>query len=299
MRIIVLRPPLSSLFLTCNANPHIVPRAMSFNHQPHLCQPDACKSCGACCGLYNYADSSKASLVQRLRNRTVRFHHADKSEDGLRAFAGMIQGLEDPAKRYEVIYCCEFLGFLDDSEKRVGCLLHPLHNDSRDLREVSFYGQELCDGHFCPSYYYISHEEKMSVLNLIDDWYLYGLLITDIDLVKSYFKLISDGVCEVPPPDVFKAGELRDLALAFFSLKLTWPFRSSDTNRLGKYYFDGSQYMITFIDYEALDCERSRFDKIFLSLSSEFKTQWEIKQAEELIQAHVDKFISAYTATAV
>ncbi|MDD5168948.1 MAG: hypothetical protein PHN75_09030 [Syntrophales bacterium] len=272
---------------------------MSFTHIPHLCQPDACKSCGACCGLYNYADSSRPSLRKRLRNRTACFREADKTPAGLRSFSEMIGRTEDPAKRYEVIYCCEYLGFLDDAEKRVGCLLHPLQNNGRDMRDISFYGRELCDGHFCPSYYYISQEEKFSLLNIFDDWYLYGLVLTDIDLVKAYFKLISDGVHETPSSGIFKAGIFRELACAFFSLKLTWPFRSSDVHRLGKYYFDGSQYMINFIDYEAMGLERSRFDKIFLSLSSEFGDKKDVERAEAIIQGHIDTFIETYSSGGV
>jgi len=202
--------------------------------------------------------------------------------------------MEEATKRYEVIYCCEYLGFLDDDGKKVGCLLHPFGNSGKDLRAVSFYGQELCDGHFCPSYHYLSREEKLSLLHIIDDWYLYGLVVTDIDLVKAYFKWISDGVYETPSPEVFRTGVLRDLAHRFFSLKLTWPFRSDDIHRLGKYYFDGSQYMIQFIDYEAMGHERSRFDKIFLSLSSIFRDKTEIEEAESMIQSHIDGFVKAY-----
>jgi hypothetical protein len=267
---------------------------MSFNHSPHLCQPDACKSCGACCGLYNYADSSRESLALRLRNRTARFRSVDKSPAGLKTFSEMIRGMEDNEKRYEVIYCCEYLGFLDDEERRVGCLLHPCGNGGEDLRDVSFYGRDLCDGHFCPSYHYISRDEKLALLNTCDDWYLYGLVVTDIDLVKSYFQWISDGIYETPSPDVFKSGFLRESAHDFFSLKLTWPFRSSDIHRLGKYYFDGSQYMIQGIDYEALGHAQSRFDKIFLSLSSVFRHKGEIEEAENIIQSHIDGFIQAY-----
>jgi len=269
---------------------------MSFDHSPHLCQPDACKSCGACCGLYNYADSSKESLVRRLQNRTARFLCADKSPEGLQQFSRMIRAAEDETKRYEVIYCCEYIGFLDDAERQVGCLLHPRQNEGQDHRGVSFYGQELCDGHFCPSYYYISQGEKQALLHSLDDWYLYGLVITDIDLVKAYFKWISDAIYETPSPDLFQNAEIRDLARRFFNLKLTWPFRSPDIHRFGKYYFDGSQYMITFIDYEGLGCERSRFDKIFLSLSSTFQHKNEVLQAEELIQSHIDAFVAAYPA---
>jgi hypothetical protein len=257
----------------------------------HLCQPDAGKSCGACCGLYNYADSTRASLVGRLRARTARFHADVRGIEDLPAFSEKTRQAEDQAKRYEVIYCCEYAGFLDLQEKRVGCLLHPSVNGGADLRDVSFYGRELCDGHFCPSYHYISRQEKLALLHIFDDWYLYGLCLTDIDLVKAYFRLISDGVCETPAPEKFRNGPLRKAARRFFDFKLTWPFRSPAVNRLGKYYFDGSQYMINHIDYKKLGCERSRLDGIFLSLSSEFKSREDVVAAERLIQASIDEFI--------
>jgi hypothetical protein len=262
----------------------------------HLCQPDTGKSCGACCGLYNYADSTRASLVSRLRTRTARFHAVVRGIEDLPAFSGQTLQAEDQAKRYEVIYCCEYIGFLDPEEKRVGCLLHPLRHDGADLRGVSFYGRELCDGHFCPSYHYISRQEKLALLHIFDDWYLYGLCLTDIDIVKAYFRLISDGVGEAPAPERFQNGPLREAARRFFAFKLTWPFRSPAVNRLGKYYFDGSQYMINHIDYESLGCEPSRFDRIFLSLSSEFKSREDMVAAEHLIQAGIDEFIEKWGA---
>jgi hypothetical protein len=214
--------------------------------------------------------------------------------DDLKAFSQLITESEPQEKIYEVIYCCEYLGFLDDNEKKVGCLLHPIQNGGEDLRDVSFYGKELCDGHFCPSYYYISRHEKLALLNIIDDWYLYGLCVTDIDLVKEYFRFISDGVGEMPSPDKFHNGQLKQIAHRFFSLKLSWLFRSPETNRFGKYYFDGSQYMIHHIDYDSLGCERSRFDKIFLSLTSQFTNQEELKQGEKIIQENIDEFIQKY-----
>ncbi|MBN1662428.1 MAG: hypothetical protein JW943_02395 [Deltaproteobacteria bacterium] len=260
----------------------------------HLCQPDASKSCGACCGLYNYVNSSKDALTERLSRRTELFHLTVKGPGDLAAFSAMINRTEDAAKRYEVIYCCEYIGFIDPERKKVGCLLHPLQNGGVDLRDVSFYGRELCDGHFCPSYHYISPEEKRALIHIIDDWYLYGLCVTDIDLVKEYFRLISDGVHEMPRARRFENGILRDIALGFFSFKTSWPFRSADANRLGKYYFDGSQYMISHIDYEALGCERSRFDKIFVSLSSDFRSKGEVERGENMIDEKIDAFIGAY-----
>jgi len=259
----------------------------------HLCQPDLCKSCGACCGLYNYADSTRESLTGRLRGRTRLFHETVKTPADLKAFSDTIKKREPGEKLYEVIYCCEYLGFLDSDEKSVGCLLHPLQNDGVDMRDVSFYGMEMCNGHFCPSYHFISREEKLALIRIIDDWYLYGLCITDIDLVKEYFRFVGEGICEAVRPDRLK-GKLRDIALGFFSLKTSWPFRSPDTNRFGKYYFDGSQYMISHIDYDALGCERSKFDKIFLSLTSRFRTLEELRRGEEIIRENIDAFVACY-----
>ena len=261
----------------------------------HLCQPDTYKSCGACCGLYNYADSTKEALVGRLRERTDRFRSTVKYPEDIACFSEITKISEDQTKIYDVIYCCEYLGFLDEREKKIGCLLHPQQNKGVDLRDASFYGRGLCEGHLCPSYHYLSREEKLALVNVTDDWYLYGLCVTDIDLAKSYFRMISERVCEMPSPDRFKESAFKDIVLRFFSFKISWPFRSYASNRFGKYYFDGSEYMINRIDYKALGCEGSRFDSIFLSLSSEFKNSRELKDAENLIQANIDEFAEKYS----
>ena len=158
----------------------------------------------------------------------------------------------------------------------------------------SFYGRELCEGHFCPSYHYISREEKLALLHILDDWYLYGLCVTDIDLVREYFRLVGNGVFETPRPERFRKGALREIARRFFSFKLDWPFRSEAVNRLGKYYFDGSQYMIHHIDYEKLGCDRSRFDRIFLSLSSEFGSLVRASKGKRSSSGAIDESVAAY-----
>ncbi|OPY15755.1 MAG: hypothetical protein A4E70_00861 [Syntrophus sp. PtaU1.Bin005] len=263
----------------------------------HLCQPDSCKSCGACCGLYNYAESGRESLICRLRWRTALFPEIVKSPGDLDHYSNLVRSSEDQARRYEVIYCCEYLGFLDPGEKRVGCLLHPLQNGGVDLRGVSFYGRELCDGHFCPSYTYLTKEEKLALIFVLDDWYLYGLCVTDIDLVKSYFRMVGDRLLETPHPEKMKSEPLRKIVREFFELKLAWPYSDPAVNRLGKYFFDGSEYRIDRIDYEALGCKTSRFDSILLSLSSRFTGRDELLAAEKILQGHIDAFVEAYSAS--
>ncbi len=259
-----------------------------------LCQPDYRKSCGACCGLYNYVDSSRESLVKRLRGRTKRFRELVKDQSDLNHYAEITFACEDFTPRYEVIYCCEYLGFLDNEEKKVGCLLHPMQNSGVDMRAVSFYGQETCAGHICPSHHFIPAQQSQILVKIIDDWYLFGLCLTDIDLVVEYFRFLADKLGEEIKPEVFADEKLKSIALEYFNWKINWPFRSTETNRLGKYYFDGSQYMISYIDYEKLGREISRFDKIFMSLSSEFADAQEVCAAEDLITDNIHKFVSAY-----
>lgn len=260
-----------------------------------LCQPDAEKSCAACCGLYNYADSSRKSLTERLRARTRRFGQIAKTPGGLERYAEETLAKEDSRKRYEVIYCCEYLGFLDEQERRVGCLVHPAQNSGLDRRGGSFYGQELCAGHLCPSHQYLPKHQSQILIKIIDDWYLYGLCLTDIDLVTNYFRLLSDRIGEELKPTVFVNQALKEIAREYFNWKVFWPFRSPDINRLGKYYFDGSQYMISRIDYEKFGREKSPLDPIFLSLSSCFSRAGEIEQAETLIRRNIEKFSSFYS----
>ena len=84
-----------------------------------LCQPDGGKSCGACCGIYNYVDSSREALTLRLRRRTERFQRTVRGPEDLAAFSRAVRAAEDQARRFEVIYCCEYAGFLDaDREAR-------------------------------------------------------------------------------------------------------------------------------------------------------------------------------------
>jgi hypothetical protein len=259
-----------------------------------LCQPDAEKSCGACCGLYNYADSSRESLVLRMRARTKRFRETVKNPGDVEYYAEETFSLEDFTKRYEVIYCCEYLGFLDNMERKVGCLLHPAQNCGLDLRTCSFYGQEICAGHICPSHNFIMPSRLQSLLKIIDDWYLYGLCLTDIELVTTYFRLLADRIGAELRPEVFAIEDLKNVAREFFNWKNNWPFRSEEVNRLGRYYFDGSQYMISYIDYANFSRQISPLDSIFLSLSSSFNEASEIDQAENMIWSNMEKFVAAY-----
>jgi len=259
----------------------------------HLCQPDFRKSCGACCGLYNWEDHSRATLTSLLKKRTKVFLTLGVYPDPER-YRAMSQILSASEKLCETIYNCEFLGFVDAAQRRVGCLLHPSLHQGRDLRTCSFYGAELCGGHFCISFTSLSFVEQEAVIGSLDDWYLYGLVITDIDLVKEFFTHTQNRLGEGLRSERLKDEEVRGALREFFSLKEYWRFASKG-KRLGKYCFSHAEYQIARIEYEKnWGITPSRFDKILVSLSSDFTTVTEVHEAEAIIEEKVGTFIEAY-----
>jgi hypothetical protein len=256
-----------------------------------LCHPDEFKSCGACCGLYNYRANSRAVLTERLRRRSEMFScYRNEPECYRRAAADL-----EATKLYETVYNCEFLGFIDKQEQRVGCLLHPHGNDGRDLREICFYGADLCREHFCPSHEKLTTAEKAVVIRLVKDWYLYGLCITDIDLVKSYLGHVQNGIGEeFNPRKLYTNSALALVMQSFFSWKEEWPYRRNEALRFGKYYFVEAEYRIAQIEYERFGLEPSPYDGIFLSLVSEFEQKDDVLAAEKMIRDNITTVIALY-----
>jgi hypothetical protein len=259
-----------------------------------LCQPDEGKSCSACCGIYNYRHSGRLDLAQRLARRTERFAHVGRDPDSLRRFSQWVKEVEPCEKVFETIYNCEFVGFIDPSRRRVGCLLHPSVNGGMDLRGASFYGADMCAAHRCQSYEKLSVDEKYGVICAIDDWFLYGLCITDIDLVKGFFFHASSLLGRRPDPRLLASGASREALASFFALKVAWPFRSPDHDRFGKYCFVEDEYREARVPYEALGVGPSRYDAMLVSLASEFRSADELRQAEALLAAAIDRFVRAY-----
>jgi hypothetical protein len=259
----------------------------------HLCQPDSQKACGACCGLYNYQDHSRAALKSLLEKRTALFN-SFQGEIPFEEYVQTANALAESPILFETIYNCPFLGFLDLDQKKVGCLLHPSSHQGDDLRRNSFYGAELCAGHFCPSYSCLDSIEQRAVIAVLDDWYLYGLVITDIDLVKDFFHHTQNRLGESIRLERLEHEGVGNSLKDFFRLKEDWPFASTD-NRLGKYYFSRSEYQIARIEYEKKwGITPSRFNKILVSLSSEFSCLEDVRQAEEIIEEKMQNFLDAY-----
>jgi hypothetical protein len=261
-----------------------------------LCQPDAEKSCGACCGLYNTRGGTRRRLVEMLRRRTEAFLRMGRpTPEKLESFSRWVRSAEPEGKLLETIYNCEYLGFLDPADRTVGCLLHPARHrgETEDLRSCSFYGAELCAGHLCLSYQKLTPEEKFCVIRSLDDWYLYGLCITDIDFCKALFREASARLGAQPSVTVLARPGARQAAREFFSLKEDWPFRTDEEGRFGKYCLAEDEYREDRIPYRELGVRPSRYDAVFLSLASRFTSAEDLAEAEAIVEQRVDALVRA------
>ena len=262
-----------------------------------LCQPGPGRSCGACCGLYNRRGHSRVELIALLREVTESFRETGGVEGNLEAYSAAMRPLVDEGKLCEDVFNCEFLGFLDDGEARVGCMLHPEANGGSDLRGISFHGEEMCRTHLCPSHTKLTDIERLAVVAGTSDWYLYGLVVTDIDLVKEFFRLAAAGLGEMPGAERLVHLGVRSALSSFFTLKETWPFRDPRAPRLGKYRFSGESYDAAGIDYEALSMPPSRFHRILVSLESSFHEAGELVEAEAILASCLETFRSSCLAS--
>jgi hypothetical protein len=259
-----------------------------------LCHPDNLKSCGACCGLYNWVDHSRGRLCRLMHERTDAFVSEMRRGRSIKDIKTLLLSVDTPDKLFGPIHNCPFVGFIDAARRRVGCMIHPLNNSGRELRDISLYGAEICNGHECPSFSYLTETEKLGAASVIDDWYLYGLVICDIDLVKEFFTILANLLGEEIKPDLLARGRVREAALAFFSLKESWPF-SSKQNRFGKYSFSISEYRLERqLGAQRLSIPPSPYHKIFLSLASDFSNRRQFDDAHRIVEGCMDDFLAAY-----
>lgn len=264
-------------------------------HDIMLCQPGSGGSCAACCGLYNWADHSRRAITAIVDLQTRLFQDC-RSAAAFPALRRERDRLVDNTQLFETIYNCEFAGYIDTDHQRVGCMLHPAVCGDDHLRDHCFYGTEICNSHFCPGFSCLNIAEQTAVVENVHDWYLYGLVITDIDLVKEFFRQVENTLGESVKPVRLSAPNLQSALRDYFALKEHWPYKAH-TGRLGKYYFSRSEYNIARIAYaEKWGVPASPWDKVLVSLESELDTEHDLREAEAVLNSILGRFVQAYTA---
>ncbi len=259
----------------------------------YLCHPDEVKSCGACCGLYNYENFDREKITAALSFRTELFQAMNPAGGELEEFRSVVAEMDSRPKLLEDIYTCEFLGFVDSDQRQVGCLIHPQINGGVDMRDHAYYGAETCGEHRCTAYNYLTEVEATPVIAALDDWYLYGLCITDIDLVKGFYEAVSRERFETIRPEIIVEKPVAlDAFRRYLSLKENWPYRRG-RKRFGQYVFESGSYKVGDIDWKTLGVEPPPEARILRSLSSEFNDTEELTEALEILRGIVNETVQA------
>ncbi|MGE5256027.1 MAG: hypothetical protein ACM3KE_05110 [Hyphomicrobiales bacterium] len=260
----------------------------------YLCQAGETVSCGACCGLYNRAKDSRESLEELITLNTAEFQKIPRTPDAITEFQVKMERRDPRPRPYPDFYHCPFLGFVGARHSRVGCLLHPQAdgNQGMDYRGLSFYGAMACRDYFCPTYRNLPAAYKEIVKAVCTDWYIYGLVITEERMLAGFFSEVERRLNRsLTAADIQSSPDARTAVADFLELKLSWPFRRADWNGVGNYFFNDNRYRPPAVDYARIGAECSPYDVILQELFSVFSSPDELKSAESMIEAPIERIV--------
>lgn len=202
-----------------------------------LCQTPK-SACAACCGLYNTADNNRTGLQVLLADRTERFARIRRNAEAIEAF-----GRREIERSFHAapppipdFHHCPYIGFIDEAQRKPGCLLHPQVPDNAgiDWRDLCHYGGFACRTYYCPSHQSVSNRMYDLLQTAIDDWYAYGLMITRRHLLRFLEERLFSETRDKPPEATDRIGIVRKAA----ALVVDWPYRRNSTRDRIHYFFN-------------------------------------------------------------
>ncbi len=259
----------------------------------HLCQPGGEASCGACCGLYNFRDHSRVALAAALGRRTARLARAPRTAEAFGAAARELGAQERPPL-FSDVRLCPLLGFLDAGRSRVGCLAHPDACGGLELRGCGAYGADVCRSFECPSYLWLEDWQARLVQRACPDWYVYGLVVTDVEFVRGCLALVeSERAGPVRPAELERPAVVRAFG-ALFALKESASGRGDGADVVGRFAPDGTgDAALRTLDYAALKVGPAPEDGVALCLGHAPATGAALLAAREEIRARVREVAAA------
>ena len=259
----------------------------------NLCQPGG-KSCGACCGLYNFADHSRQTVTAALQLRTDTIKPLPKVYEAYRDAARSLKG-KDPEPLFEAVRVCPMLGFLNEEKTQIGCLAHPMVTGGVELRDCGAFSAIICHTFECPSYIWLSEKMARWVKEGCSDWYLYGLVVTDVEFVRGCLKLLEAQLARPVDLDAVLGSEPAMAATrALFSLKESAPGRAPNAKVFGRFDPDesgeGSQRII---EYDLIGVPPAAEDDVLLCLGYAPTTPEEVAFARGVVHRHIAQLAAA------
>jgi hypothetical protein len=255
-------------------------------HDIYLCQVSETVSCGACCGLYNLPNLSREKLEILLSKRTEAFASVLRTEDGIYEFQRRNKGPHRLSRPFPGFHHCPFLGLIGDEKNRVGCLLHPAvpGNNGADYRSLSWYGEQACRTYFCPATTKLSPVYQSILIQAIDNWYAFGLIVTEHALVTAYFKEVEFRLGRhIAASDYTQNIGVMDAFREFAELKTKWPYRRDDSPEPCNFFFENGLYPRPAVFRRTMDIRPSSYEEILRELDSGFSSARELTAAERLL----------------
>ncbi|HSN91668.1 MAG TPA: hypothetical protein VLS93_10600 [Anaeromyxobacteraceae bacterium] len=256
-----------------------------------LCQRGAA-SCGACCGLYNRADLARPRIEAELRRRTQALAGVPRRAEAFRAAAAALAAEAAPPL-FPSVRVCPLLGFLDRDGTRVGCLAHPAATGGADLRDCGAYDARTCEAFLCPSHSFLSEEEADLSARATGDWYLYGLVVTDVPFLRACLEAVA--------AEAGARVERRTLAHPPFGEALRRLLALKEELEPGSEGIFGAfrtgphgEDLPRAIDYQAIGRAPSRFDEILRCIGADPRSGNDLDALEEEVRRRVGACAGAW-----
>lgn len=262
----------------------------------YFCQVSETVSCGACCGLYNLPDLSREKLEILLSKRTEAFASVPRTEDEIYEFQRKNKGPHRLSRPFSQFHHCPFLGLIGGKKSRVGCLLHPAAtgNNGVDYRSLSWYGEQACRTYFCPSTQQLPTVYQSILIQAIDDWYVFGLIVTEHALLTAYFKEVESRLGrQVTESDYTQNIGARDALREFAELKSKWLYRRDDSPGPCNFFFENGLYPRAEVFRATPDIRQSPYEKILRELESGFASAKELDAADQLLEDLISRTVRA------
>jgi hypothetical protein len=231
-------------------------------------------------------DATKPTLSAQLASRTLDFARIPRTPDSIIDFKENRRRIENNKTVDPDIYVCEFVGFTDEARSAVGCMLHPraAGNNGNDYRGLCHYGSMACKSFFCPSCEHLPEKYANLIIEMVDDWHLYGLLITDIAFVCGLFGILERKIGRLPRAEELIASGSAPLLKEMFEWKNNWLFSRLSTIRWNRYYLKAdSRGPDAYADITAI-------------LAETYNAELGEQAAERFIRAKIDEFKDKYLA---
>lgn len=261
----------------------------------HLCQPGGGASCGACCGLYNFRQHGRDAVRATLDRHTEVLRTTERTPQAFRAAAQRLKTLL-PDAAFADVRVCPLLGFVDEATRTVGCLGHPGVTGGPDLRDCGVYDARTCQSFECPSFIWLTPSQARLIRAACPDWYLYGLVVTDVEFVRGCLRLLTDAAGRT-----IDAAEILDHPAALSAMAALFALKATSTGEggiFGRFAPDpaGGEPSLRTIDYDLLGTRACAEDDVVLCLGEPAKSLASLTHSREQVRRLISLVVQALSA---